>query len=69
MKTVKDFYYQASGLVLTEYFTYEQLQDDDFCLCDYAWRPLEDWESYELLEYIVAIARDLFEAYELGLKE
>ncbi len=68
MKTVENFYYQASGLVLTDFFTHEQLQDDDFDICDHAWEPLEYWDAKELHSYIAQIASNLFQAHELGLK-
>lgn len=69
MKTVEDFYYQASGLVLTDYFTYDEIQDEDFDVCEYMWEAMAYLDAKDLYGYISQIATNLFQAYELGLEE
>ena len=68
MKTIEDFYYQASGYVLTDYFTYEQLHAADFNFAEHIAEQYEDLWDEHILNLIGEFAEAMFKGYTEGFR-
>lgn len=62
----KDFYREASGYVLTDYFSYDELHDPHFEIRKHACVSFSDWEDDEILNHIDEFAETMYRAYEMG---
>ena len=66
LKSVNHFYYYASGEVLTDMFTFEQMSDPQFDVTEHVSQAFEDWCKDDIIGLIRGIAKAMHHAYLLG---